>query len=124
MKGATDMPEVIKNKLAWGLNAAVPEDAAAAWGARLLIISDTGHVDILGDRTDLYGDRSFLELLTERFPPRDLRARVAAGLLSGEFTTRSTDTVTLYTDPDLTVVANPNASHGYLYVAAFPTEEN
>jgi len=116
------MPEV-KNKLGWGLNAAVPEDATAAWGARL-IIDATGRVDILGNRTDLYGDRSFLELLTERFPPREFRARITAGLLSGEFTTRSTDTVTLYTDPDLTVVANPNASHGYLYVAAFPTEEN
>lgn len=111
------------HSLAYGLADAVPETAPAAWGARLIINMD-GYVDFPPGRMDVVGDphaiKSLLDLLGERFPPSALSERIREGLDRREFTTRTSETVTLYADADVTVVANPRGSAGYLYVAAFP----
>jgi hypothetical protein len=105
-------------KLAYGLRDAVPDTAIAAWGARAIISAD-GYVDIVGDRTDLVGDGARLLKALEAFPPKALRDTVRAKILASEILTREAADVTLFADGPLTVVANSNASAGYLYIAAY-----
>jgi|PlaIllAssembly_1097288.scaffolds.fasta_scaffold00276_10 hypothetical protein len=106
--------------LEFGLSAAVPEGASAAWGCRAIVTQD-GHVDIPPDRMCAMGDLEFLDVLSKRFPMKELRAHLTDALRSRQMLTREAKDIVLFTDEMVTVVANSNASAGYVYVAAFPT---
>lgn len=108
------------DKLRWGLSRAVPDDATAAWGARL-IVTQQGGVDFVHDRMDRQGDGKILDILTEEFPPEKLQDAVSTLLRSEKMSTRSAELFELHKSPALTVVANTNASAGYCYVAAWTT---
>ena len=103
--------------LRFGLRDAVPPDALAAWGARLIYPDD-----VLWDRTDAVGSdeprRELLDYLrtaVRDVPFKEARALHARGVLraSGD------EDVTLYEDARVKVVANPRGGSGYLYVAAW-----
>ena len=98
--------------LDFGYNAGLPDGVKAAWGARFIFPND-----LLHDRTGIFGDTDDKKALIEWLNSGALRkARDAApaGLFPNE-----TREVVLYDDDTGTVVANPNGSYGYLYVAAW-----
>jgi hypothetical protein len=103
--------------LGWGLNAAVPDTAAAAWGARLIFPDD-----LLHDRQDITGEGEERTALVTWLNGGALRSALteARRLADGyELTGSEERQVTLLDDEHGTIVANPRASHGYLYVAAW-----
>jgi hypothetical protein len=110
--------------LGYGLRDAVPETATAAWGARLIITMD-GYVDFVHDRTDAVGEdgprRALLDKLTATVPGAMLARIIKEKILAGEIDSRVERDVVLFDDDGLKIVANTNASCGYLYVAAFET---
>lgn len=106
---------------AWGLPYVVPEDAIAAWGARL-IVTQTGEVDTLPDRMGGDGGPHTTELydvLDERFKMRTMRELLADLLTSYTMSTREGEDFILYQDDRLTVHANTRGSAGYCYVTAW-----
>lgn len=114
------------NRLAFGLNEAIPEDARAAWGARLIVHAD-GYVDFMPDRQDAWGvddetKRDFLDRLGAACPLGLLRQLVGERLVSREIDTRAYGQVVIFDDLGVKVVGDAKASAGYLYVAAFRTD--
>jgi hypothetical protein len=124
-------------KPAWGLAHVVPEDAIAAWGARL-IVTQQGAVDSLPDRmgSDGGGQSAVLmATLNARFPFAQLRETVST-LLKGfrvregdrmgkiQMRTREPEDFILYMDDRVVVHANTNGSAGYCYVTAWLYEED
>lgn len=109
---------------AWGLAHVVPEDAIAAWGARLIVTQD-GDTDLLGDRQGGSGPEAddLYDLLDKRFPLPVLRRAVSDLLASYEMRTREAEDFILYLDDRLVVHANTNASAGYCYVTAWLYEK-
>lgn len=121
-------------KPAWGLAHVVPEDAIAAWGARLIVTQD-GDVDILWDRQGSDGgphSQALFQALEERYPVLDLKEQISE-LLRGDFyrtevpgvylwmqmSTREAEDFILHLDDRLVVHANTNSSAGYCYVTAW-----
>jgi hypothetical protein len=103
--------------LKFGLRDAVPPEALAAWGARLIYPDD-----VLADRSDCVGSdqarRELLDYLREHVGARPWeRAREMHN--RGELHARDTSDVTLYEDERCIVLANPRGGSGYLYVAAW-----
>lgn len=111
--------------LGFGLGREVPDTARAAWGARLIISMD-GWVDYLANRTDAVGSEdaklALFDKLNSTFPIDTLRKVVRSKILAGEIDNRNR-TVVLFDDDGLKIVANTNASYGYLYVAAWETDD-
>lgn len=109
-------------QLGFGYNAGLPDDAIAAWGARLIITQDGG-VDMLWDRTDAVGPDTergvFLALLGSRYPQEQLRSDIKDRLRSGEIQTREAAEIVLHDDAEIRVLGNSNASAGYFYVTAY-----
>lgn len=106
---------------AWGLTYVVPDDAIAAWGARLIVTQD-GHVDMVPDRQGGDGGphaQELLDLLTERFRPTVLKDTIRELLSTYEMHTREAEDFTLYLDDRICVHANTNASAGYCYVTTW-----
>jgi hypothetical protein len=110
--------------LGFGLRNAVPNTAEAAWGARFIIYADGG-VDFVPNRTDVVGTTeskaALLALLNEKLPKRALIDIISAKIKAYEISTREPNEVVLFDADGLKVVGNSNGSHGYFYVAAFPT---
>ena len=117
---------------AWGLPHVVPDDAIAAWGARL-IVTQQGAVDLVPDRmgSDGGGQSAVLmALLNARFPYSMLRDTIST-LLKGlrvregdmwvkiQMHTREPEDFILFMDDRLVVHANTNGSAGYCYVTAW-----
>lgn len=104
------------HRLAFGDNDALPEHATAAWGARLIVTQD-GYVDLVPDRTDIFGAEAISGALVKRIPrPLDL---VAAALRDSRLNTRQAGRVELYRDDLLVLTADTKASAGYCYVTAY-----
>jgi hypothetical protein len=106
-------------KLAYGPINTVPEGAAAAWGARL-IVSQDGWVDIVHDRQDLIAadsesNAALIVALTNSTWKRDLVTK----LQTGEVDTRNGADVVVYEDDEIKVAGNSNGSYGYFYIAAW-----
>ena len=106
--------------LQYGAQWLVPDDAPAAWGARI-IVSQDGLVDIVWDRTDLEGPRKkdLVNKLESNFPMDMLRQVIRSKLLAGEITTNGAIDLVLFEDDELCVAGNTNGSCGYFYVAAW-----
>jgi hypothetical protein len=107
-------------KLEFGLSAAIPEAVTTAWGARLIFPDD-----LLFDRQDMHGDdvpalRGWLNGAGSSVGALR-RALAEARRLADRYklTRDGRQTVTLFRDKTGVVVACPNASAGYLYVAAW-----
>jgi hypothetical protein len=101
--------------LSFGLHRAIPEDVDTAWGARWIFPDDR-----VRDRQDLRGPAA-TELKNWLNGGAVLRAKANAREFAaqGIISSRSSETVTLFSDDRGVVVGNPNGSYGYLYVAAW-----
>lgn len=108
--------------LQFGLNPAVPESVTCAWGARWIFPDD-----MLPDRQSFPGiDTPAGEKLRNWLNTGALKhARKKARLLAEKYIIEpnSGAQVTLHDDGTGIIVANPNRSYGYLYVAAWLKEE-
>jgi hypothetical protein len=105
----------------WGQSHVVPEDAIAAWGARM-IVTQQGDVDMLPDRQG--GDdgphtEELFDMLNERFPNKELRDTIGKLLRGYEMSTREGEDFIVYLDDRLCIHANTNGSAGYCYVTAW-----
>jgi hypothetical protein len=108
------MPE--RERLAFGLRQ-IPDDVVTCWGARLIWPDD-----LLRDRQDMVGDEIERGRLSEWLNGGALgaaltRAREMAD--RHEWAGSEDRTVTLFEDDEGVIRANPQASHGYLYVAGW-----
>ena len=106
--------------LEFGLNP-LPPGVRVAWGCRAIITQD-GHFDVPPDRMGTIGPEEERKALINHLNTQASTKpweKVKQLLRSGELSTRSDDKVTLYEDDTLVVEASPNASAGYLYVAAY-----
>lgn len=100
-------------KLAFGLRA-VPASVGTAWGARLIWPADLVH-----DRQDLKGpDAERLQAWLNSGPLVHALTRMRAGDRAGLSPTDDR-VVVLYESDEGVIKANPQRSHGYLYVAAW-----
>lgn len=125
--------------LAFGYNDGLVPGVHAAWGARL-IVTQTGSVDMLGDRQDTYGDDDRVAALHEwlnrdvqfnppahngygvdmgQSPLRVALANIGAALREGHLDTRTARPFIAHQDSDGAILANTKASAGYCYVAAY-----
>jgi len=106
------------DKLRYGLPDVVPDSAPAAWGGRLIhdeVIA--GGRGIVFDRTDCVGSpeaRARLIAYLNHTPAIDAAMVEYARGVNGSVTAKTV----VYTDDVVIVVASPNGSYGYLYVAA------
>lgn len=108
------MPE--RKRLGFGLRD-VPEEVACAWGARLIWPDD-----LLPDRQDTMGSRKGVFVLTDWLNGGPLKAaRAEARRMADAYELKGSEDreVTLFEDETGVVKANPQGSHGYLYVAAW-----
>lgn len=102
--------------LAFGMRD-IPDDITTAWGARWIWPADLVH-----NRQDMTGDETSRRQLEQWLnghaltAARDCARRLAR---DWELTPRDDREVVLYEDEDGIIKANPQASHGYLYVAAW-----
>lgn len=104
-------------RLAFGCVKALPGGTTTAWGARLIYPND-----LVYDRQDLKGpDAEILKAWLNGVPSGQgaLRQALDAARSHRELDPTKDVTVTLYEDEDGIVVGNPQASYGYLYVAAW-----
>jgi hypothetical protein len=119
----TPVIEPIK-RLEWGLQPDVP--CVAAWGARA-IMEGNGHgsyrLDFLHDRQAVAGPKAELHKLCEWCNETGIPAlRMRINELGIQPRER---TLVVIERPGLRLIANPNASYGYLYICAMllPTGE-
>ncbi len=109
--------------LRFGYNAGLPAGTVTAWGARAIVNQD-GTVDLVSDRQSSMGDEAAVVALLAKLNAGINRAWIARAkelLRSGEMSPRVAGEFVLYSDEHVSVLGNTNASHGYLYVAAYPT---
>jgi hypothetical protein len=102
--------------LAFGLRA-IPEGVACAWGARLIWPDDMVYdrQDNIGDE----GDRMMLHLWLGDGALKSALTEARRMADSYELRPSEDREVTLSEDETGVVKANPQCSHGYLYVAAW-----
>lgn len=107
------------DKLGWGARDLVPEEAKAAWGARL-IITQSGDVDIVHDRQDVVGvsDDAKTNLLSQ-LNASSWRENLSNMLKSYQVSTREEAEVVVYENDWIAVKGNSNGSAGYFYIAAW-----
>ena len=105
--------------LEWGLDRSIDADQVeAAWGARA--IWNRGYIDLLWDRQDMKGPKEACELLAEWVNKQGLK-EIDRKLKDRNIYQSSQETVmqdNRYKGRKVSIVASPNASHGYLYLTA------
>jgi hypothetical protein len=111
----------MQEKLGWGAAHLLPDNATAAWGARL-IITQTGDVDIVHDRQHAVGNDDDIDDLLNWLNNVPWRQSLSDMLKSHQVSTREGAEVTVYQDPYIVVRGNSNGSHGYFYICAYPAE--
>lgn len=104
--------------LDYGADELVPTATPSAFGARLIIDQD-GHVDMVHDRVDRYGDTRVIDLLEARCPWATLRTLISGALQNRILDTRRAGAHVLFIDEVLTIACDTKASAGYLYLAAW-----
>lgn len=107
----------------FGLWAMCPKDAKVAWGARAIL--KDGNIDLVWDRQSWRGSGTpeherFLPVLQEAL--KEAR-RECLRLWDAHVIRQDQDNlVRLFHGPGCAIVANTNASYGYLYMIAYPVE--
>lgn len=111
-----------QRRLAWGADWLVPEDAKAAWGARLIM--ENGHADLLWDRQSDFGDKAdYDRLISKLNEVKPWRGPLEKLIRQGEVRSDEANEVTVYEDDVIVVRGNSNGSYGYFYIAAWLKEE-
>jgi hypothetical protein len=135
----------------FGLWAACPDGVEAAWGAQAItednytytrwlranraearrIEKEQGgvparwSVSLLHNRQGTHGEESARKAFAAMLNSGPLAAAISKAetmLHAGDISPRKEKLVTLYQDVTVTIKANTNGSHGYLYMIAYPTE--
>jgi len=109
-----------KRKLEFGLNAALPKNVKAAWGARLIYPDD-----LVWDRQSRIGAVKHVKPLIDWLNGGALHAMREQARdfhKNGFMSPRSSADIVLHEDERGIIVGNPNGSHGYLYVVAWLKE--
>ena len=105
----------------WGYSPAMTHEHAAYWGARAIWRGD-GPMDLLPDRQSVLArseaDAKRLVVLLNAGARAAANRRLAALANRWEVSPREAAEVVLHDDGTVRIVANTNASHGYLYVTA------
>lgn len=117
--GAIEPPREFGVGLAFGLGQAVPAAAAAAWGARLIYPDDMLH-----DRQGFHGGHASeagKALIVWLNGGAIAKAKEQARLFDNKWkiSRDGCQKVILHEDDQGVVVANPQNSHGYLYIAGW-----
>ena len=108
--------------LAFGYSSAVPEDAKASWGARLIIDRNSHKYggDLLPDRQGHYGlPEDFKKLSDALNRARPWKEPLAKLIAQGVVRSDKSNEVVLHDDDEIKVVGNSNASYGYFYIAGW-----
>jgi hypothetical protein len=113
-----------RRALAFGYHHPAIQDSKAAWGARAII--KNGVLDIVWDRCDRIGtDADFapMRAILEGGALARVHRVVKAYYNQGVVRNDKAAEVTLYLDDTIMIVGNTNGSYGYMYLAAFYTDE-
>jgi hypothetical protein len=107
-------------RLDWGLNAH-PEDSPGCWGARAILQSGSNPIDIVGNRQDADGPLFgvLASLLNDAGGLKVAQARVRELQNTWQMSSSESKLFTLVDNDMMTMVANTNGSHGYLYISAW-----
>lgn len=118
-----------KITLAWGCKRGLPEGVTAAYGERKIAPFDRGRADWQGSEAQLGALEQWLnrgradgEGADAQTPVRQARTKAVEmrlGLGDGPYGARCEDVVTLFEDEAGKIVASPQGSHGYVYIAAW-----
>jgi hypothetical protein len=111
--------------LQWGLRDAVPSHAPVAWGARAII--GASWFDLLPDRQSIIGKaplraamrRALISIAGLPGYLDKAQSSYSKLRLEGKINPNSGGAVTLVNDYYVRIEADPRASHGYLYLAAW-----
>lgn len=104
-------------RLGYGADKHVPEEVTCAWGARLIFPDD-----LVWNRQDAFGPEEEKQALQTWLNGGALKHALSeARRLADEYAIGDADDCmfTLLDCPHGTIVANPQGSYGYLYVAAW-----
>jgi hypothetical protein len=114
-----------RGQLRFGYNGGLPDSVTTAWGCRA-IVNPEGTVDVVSDRTDLFGPRAdVLAAKLDDLMARDTNWRYQAQVAFriGVLHVGTDGEALLWDDGTVVIKANPKASHGYLYVCAYLADE-
>ena len=103
----------------WGL--CLPERITTGWGGRAIDGGVNGF-SLLWDRQSAKGDMGIRKDIADKLNGGAMKAAMdvwAHLYKEGEVSQSEFEEVTLYEDPTFIVRGNSNASHGYVYVAAW-----
>lgn len=110
-------------RLQFGLNHALPEGLTTAWGARLIFPAD-----LLWDRQSFPGvettkGQKLKHWLNTCGALKKALAEARRAAKNYRLTPEQNKAVTLYEDETGIILGDPQASYGYLYVAAWLKEQ-
>ncbi len=108
--------------LEWGLQRDLTDDVyEAAWGARAIWSENRNFIDLLPDRQDIQGSEEARKLLADWLNTVGLK-EIHRKVKDRGLTQASMELVvqdTRWRGRKFSIVASPNASHGYLYLTAY-----
>lgn len=112
----------MSEQIPWGLKSAVPKEASLAWGAR--VIYRDGYIDIVHDRQGFIGpDKKAIKAFAQEVNDALVFAkkRVLDWYQTDKYKLDPgfSEEHILFDSETLRIVGNTNASHGYLYLAAW-----
>ena len=100
---------------AWGIHA--PAEAKVSWGARAIYRAPTG-IDLLWDRQSMDGLKEDKEPLSKWINETGLPG--LKKILKSDYLAGDEHREVEFREGGYVIKANPRASHGYLYMGAWP----
>jgi len=107
----------------WGLRTAIPEGTEVSWGSRAILSRGFADLVYCSVAAPTRKDAQLLTTALDGGILEEALGRVRELCESYEMAGDEAQLFTLYDDGDVVVVANTNASYGYLYLAAWFTAE-
>ena len=110
--------------MSFGYRYRVPEGTKTFWGCRAILDArgSKPYVDFIHDRQSIAGEKEEMKSLSGWLNSGILRAAFKKAdqlFASGRIRSDQRQEFILYEDDRGIVLANPNASYGYLYVSAY-----
>lgn len=124
-KTRAGQPIFYAHQLEFGYNPGLPPQAPAAWGARAILERGAGggrQAGLLPDRQSMVGPEELRIQLRDALNGGALAAmqrQIARLYRKGEIRDSEAREVVLYDDPEIRIIGNTNASHGYIYLVAY-----
>ncbi|WP_027944044.1 hypothetical protein [Amycolatopsis taiwanensis] len=109
----------MSEQLKFGYNKGLPPDVTTAWGCRAVVHPDGFGLDVPPDRESGFGDWHTLIGYLRDHDGEGWISKATMMFASGELSVRSGTEVVLFENDRAVIKANPQRSHGYLYVCAY-----